>query len=98
MAVGVYFRASAFKHDITREQILHVLTETAVYDEPLPGNIPAWLVLGDDPAGVPLEVIVGEDLTSGLAVCFHAMPLLWRPPHHPYRQLYTVAKEDRDDQ
>lgn len=98
MPVRVYFRASAFKHNITQEQILHVLTKTAVYDEPLPGNIPAWLVLGDDPAGMALEVIVGEDTASNLAVCFHAMPLLWRPPHHPYRQLYTAAKEDRNDQ
>lgn len=98
MATGVYLRASAFKHAVTREQILHVLTETAVYDELLPRNIPAWLVLGDDPAGVPLEAIVGEHPTNSLAVCFHAMPPLWRPYYHPCRQLYTAAKEERDDQ
>jgi len=57
----VNFRASALRHDISASRPSTSSPRPLSTTDPSPGTSPAWLVLGGDPVGVPLEVIVGED-------------------------------------
>jgi len=91
---GVDFhRRATEKHGLTRGQILTALLQ-AVYDEPLPDNPTRYLVLGDDPTGQPLEVIVAAQ-SNGRGLVIHAMPLLRRSPNHPFRVLYDQLRGPR---
>lgn len=62
---------SALKHDVSREDIMHVLAHKRLemfYREPS-----SWLVIGVDRAGRFIEVIY--DLEQGNQFVFHAMKL-----------------------
>jgi hypothetical protein len=81
---------SASKHRVSRARAQHVL-ETVPVAYPLPGAEgepdPALLLfVGDDPGGVPLEVVV-RLLDDGTVHAIHVMKL--RPK---YRPLYESTR------
>jgi hypothetical protein len=87
---------SATKHRISKQRILHVLEHCLAIrkEDPHPGNprakAPRLVFLGEDSAGVPLEVIAVRTNRANLMV-IHAMNL--RPR---YRPLYEeVRRWDR---
>jgi hypothetical protein len=77
---------SAAKHGIARHRILHVVVSAPralpFLDEHGEAVEGVFLFLGDDPSGVPLEVIarIGDD---GTVLVFHAMKM-----RQKYRHLY----------
>ncbi len=86
----VRFTSAAHKHGISEERVTYVLRHPlGVFDEPASVD-PKWetdrlLVLGDDPRGVPLE-IVGIELDDGAFLVMHAMKL-----RSTYQSLYERA-------
>jgi hypothetical protein len=82
---------SATKHRISRKRARHVLDHAfLVLEEPPPprsrAREPRLVFLGDDKAGVPLEVIVVEGSKGSLLV-IHAMELRKR-----YREAYEEVR------
>jgi hypothetical protein len=76
---------SAARHRISRHRARHVI-ETAsvalqVADEDGDPDPDLLLFLGDDPNGVPLEVIV-RNLRNGAVRVFHVMPM--RPQYRSH--------------
>jgi len=71
--VIVEFNQSAFRHGVSKEDILHAL-ETKTYDVSI-GELPAKnLVVGFDCSGNPLELLYNPIDDDGIYV-FHAMKL-----------------------
>lgn len=86
---------SATKHRIARERSRYVIEHAGLrFEQPPPAGAPfgaelRLVYLGDDPEGVPLEVMAVELENQGLLV-IHAMPLRDR-----YREQYEEAKKWR---
>ena len=84
---------SATRHRISHERSQHVIEHCGLRFEQPPsagapaGADPRLVYLGDDPAGVALEVMAIE-LEDGSLLVIHAMPLRDR-----YRQQYQEAKK-----
>ena len=57
MDVVVEFNKSAFRHNISREDILHALRNN-VYAEMIEGLPEKYAVIGSDRAGNPLEIML----------------------------------------
>ena len=73
MDVIVEFNQAAFRHNISKEDILHAL-ETKVYDV-LIGELPEkCVVIGFDRAGNPLELLYNPVDDNSIYI-FHAMKL-----------------------
>ncbi len=71
---------SAHRHDVAEEDMLHAVEHSLVVDD-LGEDPDRWLVLGPDPAGNLLELIVLIS-REGDEIIIHAMPM--RPK---YRRL-----------
>jgi hypothetical protein len=80
---------AAGKHGITDNQIRYVISHCGLaFEQPAPDDPiepDRLLVLGDDQAGVPLEILAVEDEAGDLMV-IHAMRMRRR-----YRQQYQEA-------
>ena len=71
--VVVEFNDAAFRHNISREDILNAL-DTKIYDFAI-GELPEkYLVIGFDRGGNPIEVLYNPIGDNGVYV-FHAMKL-----------------------
>lgn len=84
--MGIRFTRAARKHRIERERIRYVMEHCGLVGRqppPIGGRVDSavrLVFLGDDAAGVPLEVLAIE-LQSGDLLVIHAMPLrqkYWR--------------------
>jgi hypothetical protein len=94
VGMRIEWAASAAKHGISRARIRHVIAHCGlIFEQPAPLGSPAGLddprlvYLGDDAAGVPLEVMAIE-LDSGGLLVIHAMPLRTK-----YHTQYEEAKK-----
>jgi hypothetical protein len=70
---------SAHRHDVAEEDMLHAVEHSLVVDD-LGEDPDRWLVLGPDPAGNLLELIVLIS-REGDEIIIHAMPMrpkYWR--------------------
>jgi hypothetical protein len=72
MEQHVVCKPSAFKHGVTRDQILHVLDDPR-YEGPVEIYENKYIVLGFDRSGNLLEIMYNEMEEGGYNV-FHAMP------------------------
>ena len=73
MDVTVEFNESAFRHNISKEDILNAL-ETKIYDVSIGELSEKYVVIGFDRAGNPLELLYNPVGDNGIYV-FHAMKL-----------------------
>ena len=73
MDVVVEFNKSAFRHNISREDMLHALKNN-IYAEMIEGLPEKYAVIGSDRAGNPLEIMLNPVDDSTICV-FHAMRL-----------------------
>ena len=73
MDVVVEFNKSAFRHNISREDILHALKNN-IYAEMIEGLPEKYAVIGSDRAGNPLEIMLNPVDDNTICV-FHAMGL-----------------------
>ena len=73
MDVVVEFNESAFRHNISREDILHALRNN-IYAEMIEGLPEKYAVIGSDRAGNPLEIMLNPVDDNTICV-FHAMRL-----------------------
>ena len=76
----IRFAPSASKHEISRESIRYVIRHCGLaFDAPpLPGSLyteDRLLILGDDRAGVAIEILATE-LENGDLYVFHAKPMV----------------------
>ena len=71
MNEGIEFNESAFRHDISKEDIIHAL-KTKVYDAALLDFPEKHAVIGFDRTGNPLEIMYNEIDDETINV-FHAM-------------------------
>jgi hypothetical protein len=91
--VRVRFARAATRHRVTKDCIRHVIANYRVrFEEPPPAGregVPdtRLVFLGEDPQGVPLEVMAIQLPHGGLFV-IHAMSL-----RNKYRQRYEEAKQ-----
>ena len=89
--MGVRFARSALKHRVARSRILHVIGHLRFEQSPPAGGPAGQTVrlvyLGDDAAGIALEVMAVE-LSDGDLLVIHAMPL-----REKYRAQYKEAKQ-----
>ncbi|MDR1496011.1 MAG: hypothetical protein LBS67_03715 [Clostridiales Family XIII bacterium] len=67
----IEFNASAFKHGVSKENILHAV-KTKIYDAPLIDFADKYVVIGFDTAGNPLEIMYNRIDDDTINV-FHAM-------------------------
>jgi hypothetical protein len=72
MDIEVVFADSAFKHGLTKADIMWAF-ETARYDGPVEDGLNKRMMLGFDTKGNPIEVMYNELEENRLRV-FHAMP------------------------
>lgn len=90
---GFSWTAGARKHRVSRAQVRHVVDHAGLFfvQPATPPDRPdeALLFLGDDEAGIPLE-IVGVELADGRLRVIHAMPM-----RDSYRDLYEEATKWR---
>ena len=90
---GLSWTAGARKHRVSRVQVRHVVEHAGLFfvQPAAPPDRPdeALLFLGDDAAGVPLEIVAVE-LADGWLRVVHAMPM-----RHSYRDLYEEAAKWR---
>ena len=90
---GLSWTAGARKHRVSRAQARHVIDHAGLFfvRPATPPDRPdeALLFLGDDEAGMPLEV-VGVELADGRLRVIHAMPM-----RASYRDLYEEATKWR---
>jgi hypothetical protein len=87
---GYSWTAGARKHRVSRPRVRHVVEHAGLYFV-RPADPPArpdevLLFLGDDAAGVALEV-VGVELADGRLRIIHAMPM-----RRGYQDLYEEAR------
>ena len=73
VSVIVEFNEAAFRHNISKEDILNAL-ETKIHDLVLEGHPEKNLVIGFDRAGNPLELLYNSIDDNSIYV-FHAMKL-----------------------
>ena len=89
MLLPIRILAAARKHGIKDDQIRFVISHCGLaFAEPSPDDPTEpdrWLLLGDDQAGVQLEILAIEDAKGDLVV-IHAMKMRRR-----YRQQYEEA-------
>ncbi len=92
----IVWTATAAKHGVSEDSVRYVIEHCGLYyKQPAPSHSPAGLnaprlvYLGDDEAGIPLEVMAVELEPDGLLV-IHAMPL-----REKYRTQYEAAKKWR---
>jgi len=71
MEPEIVFVSSAFKHGITREDILHAY-ETRIYEGPLENYKDKFAFIGFNRAGNPIEVFYNPISDDAIKV-FHAM-------------------------
>ena len=91
--LGFSWTAAARKHQVSRPRVRHVIELVGMYfvRPAFPPTRPdeALLFVGDDAAGVAIEV-VGVELTDGRLRVIHAMPM-----RTAYRELYEEARSWR---
>ena len=73
MDIIVEFNKSAFRHHISKEDILHAL-KTKIYAAAIDGFSEKYAVIGFDRAGNPLELVYNLIDDNTISV-FHAMKL-----------------------
>ena len=71
MDEGIEFNQSAFRHDISKEDIKHAI-KTKVYDAAIINFPEKHAIIGFDRAGNPLEILYNEIDAETINV-FHAM-------------------------
>ena len=71
MEIEIFFTASAFKHSVSKENILHALM-TPIYEEPFEDDDSKVLILGFDHSGNLLEIVY-HILDVKQVNVFHAM-------------------------
>jgi hypothetical protein len=72
MKPEIICKPSAFKHDVTLDNIRHALTYPW-YEGPIDGYENKYIVIGADTTGNLLEILYNE-LNDGSLNVFHAMP------------------------
>ena len=67
----VEFNEAAFRHGISREDIIHSL-KNIIYTEAIEGLPERWVAVGFDRAGNPLEITY-DPVDDNSIIVFHAM-------------------------
>ena len=72
MYFGIIFNKAAFKHGVTKTDILRAF-ETFIYEDPIEGDDNKYLLLGFNSKGNLIEVMYNRINDNDINV-FHAMP------------------------